>query len=226
MNTRITIIYDNLAQKGYNSGWGFAAVIEKDDKKILFDTCWDGPALLKNMKKAGFDPKEIDFVVISHEHWDHLGGLSSFLNNAKRPIVIVPSSFSSSLKTEITRLGEIREVTKTQPYELFPGVETTTSLTTSRMGLTEISLIIDTKKGLLVICGCSHPGLDTIIDYCQKKGTVYSVIGGFHGFKKLKKLEKINTIIPCHCTRLKDEILQKFPDSSKKCQAGAQYTFE
>jgi 7,8-dihydropterin-6-yl-methyl-4-(beta-D-ribofuranosyl)aminobenzene 5'-phosphate synthase len=225
MVTDIKIIYDNEAEKGYISGWGFAAIIKHNEKTILFDAGWSGPTLLRNLQTAGINPKKIDIIVISHKHWDHLGGLDSILAITTRPLVYVPMSFSSKLKIEILNYGELREVTKKNFEKIIPGVFTTPVLETKTKDLDEISLVIETKNGLLILCGCSHPGLDKIIDVVKRKGKIHSVIGGFHGFNKLRKLSEIQLIVPCHCTKLKNEIIELYPKNSRRCFAGAEYHF-
>ncbi len=54
------------------------------DKKILFDTgVGEGGNLVANLKEAGVSPAEIDIVIITHMHGDHIGGL---LNREKQKI--------------------------------------------------------------------------------------------------------------------------------------------
>lgn len=226
MAIKITIIYDNEASKGYITGWGFSAIIEKDAKVIIFDAGWNGHALMKNLEEAIFDPKRIDYVVLSHKHWDHIGGLDTLLHFTKRPLVYVPTTFSSSLKTEITKFAELREVTKTQGEELFPGVITTPLMKTSDASLFEMSLFVKTESGIVIIAGCSHQGLNKIIDEASKLGKVHAVIGGFHGYDKLKKLKDVNLIVPCHCTKMKEEIMMMYPEKTKRCFSGLKLTIK
>ena len=75
---KITIVYDNNAQEGLKCGWGFSCLIETGTNNILFDTGWDGHLLLENMEKLGIDPQIIDTLVLSHQHWDHIGGRYNF----------------------------------------------------------------------------------------------------------------------------------------------------
>jgi 7,8-dihydropterin-6-yl-methyl-4-(beta-D-ribofuranosyl)aminobenzene 5'-phosphate synthase len=219
-NTKITIIFDNEASEGYESGWAFSAMIEKDDKKILFDTGYDGTALLKNLEKAGFDPEEITEIVISHKHWDHAGGLQTVLYKTKKPLVILPSTFSSNLKAQITKFGDLREATLDQNVEITKDIRTTNALPTSMADLTEISLMIDTPKGLVVVCGCSHPGIPQIVEHCKQFGEIYAILGGFHGFKRFEVLSDAKLIIPCHCTQHKKKILDKYPKNAEACYSG------
>lgn len=225
MGTKISIVYDDQASEGFITGWGFSAVIEKDDDILLFDTGWDGIALLKNLKIAKFNPKKFSHIIISHKHWDHIGGLNAVLYQTNNPTVYVPSSISSRLKAEITKFADLREVVSVKA-EVTSGIWTTPQMKTDIEDIQEISLIIQTKKGLVVICGCSHPGLDKIIKVATKFGKVHAVIGGFHGFDKLDYLENIDVIIPCHCTKKKKEILKKYPKKSIKCYSGLEVTFE
>jgi len=194
---KITIVYDNEANPGLKSGWGFSCLIEAKEK-ILFDTGDSGKKLIYNMKQLNIEPKDIGKVAISHNHWDHTGGLKEFLklnNNAK---VFHPKSFS-------------------KPTEIFPGVHSTGALG----GLIkEQSLIVNTEKGNLVITGCAHPGLAKIIDKAKQLGEIYAVLGGFHGFSKLEKLQGIKLIAPCHCTKYKQEIKQRYPAQFREIKAG------
>jgi len=90
---RIAVIYDNEALLNLKSGWGFSCLVE-NEKKVLFDTGWDGTILLSNLKALGINPKDIDIVVLSHDHWDHIGGLAQLLDVNPDVDVYVPSSFS------------------------------------------------------------------------------------------------------------------------------------
>jgi len=77
----------------------------------------------------------------------------------------------------------------------------------------EQSLIMKVKgKGLVVIAGCSHPGIINMVKQAQELGQdrVAAVIGGFHlgvvsedimeqTILHLKELEP-DLIVPCHCT--------------------------
>ena len=210
---KCVVVYDNDEGKGLENGWGFSAYIEANEKKILFDTGCDGNALLYNMKKLSIDPKELDIIFISHGHGDHTGGLFAVLHKTKMPKLYIPAS---AAMLEKIAGGKAEVVKVSEPLEISKGIWSTGEL----RGI-EQSLVVSTEKGNVIICGCSHPGLDVIIESAKKFGKVYGVIGGFHGFSKLEALEGIRFIAPCHCTVNKLNILEKFLETAKECRTGS-----
>ena len=195
---KITIVYDNQADEGLKSGWGFSCLIEAQ-QKILFDTGDSGENLIYNLRQLDIQPEGIAAVVISHDHWDHTGGLKEFLklnNNAK---VFRPKSFS-------------------KPTEISPGIYSTGALGTF---IKEQSLVVNTQKGNVVITGCAHPGLGKIIDKAKQLGEIYGVMGGFHGFSALEKLQGIKLIAPCHCTKYSQKIKARYPGEFRQIKAGS-----
>ena len=85
----ITILIDNHKNElAYRSEHGLSMLIELGDVKVLFDT-GRSDAFIQNAKVLGKDLKLVDFVVLSHAHYDHTGGLEAFLAlNKKAKIVI------------------------------------------------------------------------------------------------------------------------------------------
>src|SRR5437764_11765522 len=77
---RITVLYDAFGQtSAMQKDWGYAALVEYAGKRVLFDTGNDPSILEKNAKAKGIDLGKLDFVVMSHRHGDHMGGLSYVL---------------------------------------------------------------------------------------------------------------------------------------------------
>jgi len=210
---KISVVYDNeVLKRGLTAGWGFSCLIDDD---ILFDTGDDGVALLSNMEKLGIDLSNLKAVVISHAHWDHTGGLFELLKENQRLSIYAPPKFCRTLKNNIpkkTKLVESRE-----PTRIREGVSTTGTLDTF---IEEQGLVCSSKRGALVVLGCSHPGLDNLIDAASKLGKVYGIIGGFHGFSRLEALKDLELISPCHCTQYKKEIAHTFPKQYVRCGAG------
>ncbi|MBN2477776.1 MBL fold metallo-hydrolase [Candidatus Micrarchaeota archaeon] len=209
---KITIVYDNEAEGGLEKDWGFSCFIEAE-KNILFDCGTDGGMLLRNMKKLGIDPGSIDSVIISHTHLDHIGGLNKLLEKTKKIRLYLPEDFEiKSEKCEITVVKEKEEICREISAKVLSD------------GIREEYIMIKTKKGLVVITGCAHPGLENIIDDAKKYGKIYAIIGGFHGFGRLEKLKEIEMVIPCHCTSQKKDILKM--DNSGECSAGKIFEFD
>jgi 7,8-dihydropterin-6-yl-methyl-4-(beta-D-ribofuranosyl)aminobenzene 5'-phosphate synthase len=78
---RITVLYDAFGRDpGLTKDWGFAALVEVGGKRILFDTGNDSEVLARNVRAREVDLTQLDFVVISHRHGDHMGGLNHLLD--------------------------------------------------------------------------------------------------------------------------------------------------
>ncbi len=77
---RITILFENHSgfKKGLFGGHGFSALVEHKGYKILVDTGVDGEILLKNMNALGIKPADIDYLFLTHGHYDHTEGLKAF----------------------------------------------------------------------------------------------------------------------------------------------------
>ena len=207
-NVSITIVYDNNPYRdGLKTAWGFSCIV-KFEKTILFDTGGNGTILLENMKKLNIDPKEIDIIVLSHIHSDHVGGLLKFLERNHEVTVYLPKSFSENFKEKIRKYGaKVIEVRK--PIEICNRV-----YLTGEMGVwvKEQSLIIQTEKGLIIITGCAHPGIVKIVKRAKDllKKDILLVVGGFHLIGKSEKeigeivleFKKLGVkyVAPCHCS--------------------------
>lgn len=210
----LEILYDNNAGNNFKAGWGFSCLVKSDDNEILFDTGWDGNILLHNMKMAGVKPEKIDRIFISHSHWDHIGGINHILEYGNVSEVYLPESVSDNLKGEIEHHADVIEISKAR--EIFDKVWTTGELGED---IKEQSMIIITDKGNVVLTGCAHPGLRTIIEKSRELGDIYAVMGGFHD-SDVDILKEIPLVIPCHCTMKLDEVRQKMPDTYRSCEVG------
>ena len=76
---------------GDRSGYDSAArlqvsTVEIGGRRILFDTGNDPDIFAQNVKAAGVDLQKLDFVVMSHRHGDHMGGMTYLLG--KNPKVL------------------------------------------------------------------------------------------------------------------------------------------
>ena len=55
--------------------WGFAALVEVDGRRILFDTGANEDTVLRNLKVLNVALNDVDTVILSHHHADHTTGL-------------------------------------------------------------------------------------------------------------------------------------------------------
>ncbi|RLF26997.1 MAG: hypothetical protein DRN08_04360 [Thermoplasmata archaeon] len=159
---KLTIVYDNEIYKremDLRSDWGFSCLINTEDETILFDTGGDGNVLLNNMRVLDVNPKDISKIVISHEHYDHNGGLkmlSLFVGDADL------FRLDNTSPSENLHLFSI-----SSPYKIADGIFTTGRL---RGTIDEQSLILKGEKGIYVLVGCSHPGVVQILNAARKYG--------------------------------------------------------
>jgi 7,8-dihydropterin-6-yl-methyl-4-(beta-D-ribofuranosyl)aminobenzene 5'-phosphate synthase len=204
----ITILYNNIAfDPRLQTDWGFSALVERDGTVLLFDTGGNGRILMNNMQVMGVDPARVRYVVLSHVHADHTGGLPAFLEASTQPPVYLLSGFGPSFVQSVRN--------RTQVVEAEPGMEITPGiLTTGNVGgsIPEQSLVIRTGKGLVVVTGCAHPGIVRIVEKAVELTgeSVYLVLGGFHlgdhsraqisailaDFRRLG----VQNVAPSHCT--------------------------
>jgi 7,8-dihydropterin-6-yl-methyl-4-(beta-D-ribofuranosyl)aminobenzene 5'-phosphate synthase len=92
---QITVLYDAFGKTtSMKKDWGFAALIEYGGKRILFDTGNNADIFAHNVKAKGIDLTKLDFVVVSHRHGDHTGGLNHLLSvNSSVPIYTPKENF-------------------------------------------------------------------------------------------------------------------------------------
>lgn len=210
---KITTIVDNeVWMRGLLSTWGLSFYISflSNNKRhsILMDTSGSFQTFYHNALRLGLDLALIEAVFISHWHSDHYGALSQVLSLLKpQTPVYVPSENSFGVK-EIRNAGGTPIICN-KPTRIFEGVMSTGRVPNR---LSEHSLMVNVKnKGLIVLTGCSHPGIINTLTYAQKVSgirKIYAVIGGFHisGLKEglrvgrfLQRLD-VKLVSPCHCT--------------------------
>lgn len=92
---QISIIYDAFGRDSpMTKDWGFSALLEIGGKRILFDTGNNAEIFAHNVKAGGIDLTNLDFVVMSHRHGDHIGGVNELLRiNPSVPIYVAKENF-------------------------------------------------------------------------------------------------------------------------------------
>jgi 7,8-dihydropterin-6-yl-methyl-4-(beta-D-ribofuranosyl)aminobenzene 5'-phosphate synthase len=241
---QITILYDAFGKhSAMQKDWGYAAFVEYGGKRILFDTGNNPEVLAENVNAKSIDLSSLDFVVMSHRHGDHMGGLAYLLKvNPKVKIYApkegfgvygadLPSSFfrkDPSLPAEQRYYGgappDIMRFGSAWPGANFQLVDKTVeiasdiyliSLVSDKPGtleLRELSLAIKAPNGMVLVVGCSHPGIDKIVEAASAiDPRIHLIVGGFHlvvaSDADIQKIVtalhdtfKVQHIAPGHCT--------------------------
>ena len=190
--------------------WGLSLLVGDD---VLFDTFANDRVLSKNMKRFNVTPRQIQKVVISHDHWDHTGGLEGLLERHKGLDVYLPHGASEKTKEAVRAAGG-NVIDGAGIKELGQDLYVSDELAFTYEGrpMAEQMLVHKSPKGLLLIIGCSHPGIASMIERAKQDfGTsVYGVIGGFHlmnhSLKDVRaaaeelKAMGVQVVAPTHCT--------------------------
>ena len=242
---RVTILYDSFGKSPtLTMDWGFAALVEYGGKRILFDTGNNAQIFEHNVKAAGVDLQKLDFVVMSHRHGDHMGGLAYLLKvnptvkiyapkersgvygddqpsstwYRKDPSLPAEQRYYSGAPPEIIHMGEAWPGANFQlidkNIEIVPGMYLI-ALVSDKPGtleLRELSLAIRTPDGLVLVVGCSHPGVEHIVQEASAIDPHINLLfGGLHQIQApdpeveriarvLHDQYKLDRIAPGHCT--------------------------
>ena len=269
---RIYVLIEDYS--GYESPFlaqhGVSFLLEKDGKRILFDTGQSAEPILHNMRLLGLDPSShIDYIFLSHCHYDHTGGLLGILRAIGRrvPVIAHPTIFRRHFITKPYlrevgvpfRRGDIEELAElyltSGPLEIMEGVYSTGEIRdreefektelevyTIENGRTvrdelrdDMSLVAKTSEGIVVISGCSHAGIISIVKHAIRltgDERIRAVIGGFHLIdaseeriqKTVEELQRLGVqeVYTGHCTGLKAEaaLLEAYGENFHKLHSG------
>lgn len=207
----IKILFDNKKlDRTFLAGWGVSYLI---GGTVLFDTGEAGGCLFNNMKQMNVEIDHIESIIISHDHFDHAGGLWDVLERKPGIDLYVCAGSSHDFKNK-ARSYQCNLVEITSFRKLRDKIYTTGQIDGryGRGSITEQSLVLETRSGLTVITGCAHPGIVTIVEHVRKhiQKDIYLVMGGLHLIDTpVRKLIDINNrlrelgvqrIGPAHCS--------------------------
>ena len=227
---QITILYDSFgAEAGYEQDWGFSALIKFQGQHILFDTGNKSKIFKHNVETANVDLSIVDFAVISHRHGDHIDGLYHLFEVKPTVPVYTPDEEfvlfarvrpTHKYKEATSRVNsgprwqdaDIIKVDNTQEIAPNVFVISTVRKRSGSASLQELSLALQTSEGLVVIVGCSHPGITNIITEASKiDARIVNIFGGLHLLRtpsnkitsianSLRNELNVQEISPGHCT--------------------------
>ncbi len=205
----ITLIENLVYDKNLVAEHGLSMYIENNNIKILFDT-GQTKNFINNSVNLGIDLSEIDFVIISHGHYDHTGGLNKFLTlNKKAKVILKPAALipkyhgnnyigiPENLNIPKNRLTLIRSDYKiTNNIHIFSDINIYYLIdlhyekffTKSNNSIEpdhfkdELFICIEHNNEIIIISSCSHNGITNIIENVRRSINlpIKLVLGGFH----------------------------------------------
>lgn len=204
---KLRLLTDNLAGRNTLAEHGFSLLVEHEGLKILFDT-GQTDVFLTNGERTGAHLNSLDYIILSHGHFDHGGGLR-FLKGGK--LIAHPDCFIKRFRIgseENIGLYESREqlsgrfdlMLAREPLFLteniaflgeiprLKGIPLPASVFIKENGerddvKDDSALAIRLKEGLAILTGCGHSGIVNIVQYAAKvmnDNRIEMILGGFH----------------------------------------------
>lgn len=177
---KITILLDNNPNGTLLSPWGLSILVETDDLTILFDSGIDPVALENNSEQLGIDlVSDCDFIVVSHEHPDHVNGLT-FISDSRENVTLYTPYYGYTRSW--TR--DFFQIEVEDYLVVTPGISIVGRGLDGVLDYSEQALVVNVENlGLVILVGCSHPGVDNIVSKVMDDlnvNDIYMVLGGFH----------------------------------------------
>ena len=213
------ILYDTSepAMPGLKPDFGYAVYIQADGKRILLDTGTDPDVMEHNLAAAGVDVSDLDMVVISHNHFDHAGGLERLrAMNPGVPVYVPPNQVFAVDDVHIVE--DYLQVTS----KVFV-IRGHTDVPTAGIS-DDLSIVLRSLQGPYVLSTCSHSGVGQIVDRASKLSgeDVYYFSGGARlvhrpeGDTRLvaEALDRrrVQVVSPSHCS-LSHRVDRKFRET-------------
>jgi 7,8-dihydropterin-6-yl-methyl-4-(beta-D-ribofuranosyl)aminobenzene 5'-phosphate synthase len=250
---RVTVLSTMLTDHKGVGEWGFAALVEVDGRRLLFDTGARPETVLQNARELGIDLSSVTDIVLSHHHADHTGGLLTLREALAKqnPAALSRAHVAEGFFLDRTSPGGRAQgnsmvalraayeaaggklVVHSSASEILPGVWVSGPIPRPHpernwpragrirtpQGMIEdsipedMSLYIDTPRGLVVITGCGHAGTVNTVQHAMsvvRQAPAYGLIGGLHLFAssdrevewtaaRLKEF-RLAHLLGAHCT--------------------------
>lgn len=194
---KITVLVENCVYSHHLRGeHGLSLLIETAEHKILFDT-GSSNLFAHNARLLGYDLSEVDYLVLSHGHSDHTGGVKHFLKlNSKAKIVCKREILDPKFKGErengfkyASKISSDRFVFVDSDTELLPGIFILSSIPITNPNDThfdkfdvlregtlkpdtfedELALVLSDQMSYSLVSACSHRGITNILEAAEQQ---------------------------------------------------------
>ena len=201
---KLSVVVDNFCVRDdLKEDWGFAVLLED---RLLFDCGWHTEIFAHNLRMLNIDVNKLRHIVISHDHYDHAGGLE-YLQVKKLSAKLHFSKYHPDIEPKGFRLiSQSEDDTNVWLSREF-------SFVYKDKQMTEQALVIKTSNGYSLLCGCSHAGIVEMISRVKEYFAIdgfYLVAGGFHlrdeaeaeirGIIKQFRRLNVKNVAPSHCS--------------------------
>lgn len=178
--------------------------LDGNRRKFLLDSGWNNSYMDAAFEREGIDDmlrqREIEFLYVTHEHFDHYFGISSALTHCPDITVMVPSTFHEQgyrllagsefpachAGNRVPHKGRLIRHDPDVVYQLYPGcVSVTFGIDIPFCVKGEQSLFFNVEdKGIICVTGCCHQNITTFADFARDRieggENLYGLYGGLH----------------------------------------------
>lgn len=217
MNIRLTTLVENCVKcRGVKAEHGLSMLIELADKLLLFDTGASN-LFIDNAKTLNKRIEDVDYLILSHGHSDHTGGLKAFLDlNTKAKVICKSSIFIpkfrgtrengiSGIDADPCRFIFVDKIAEIVPnVYVFPNIDIINKVDThfsdfeikteqgrvSDIFDDELAIVVADDKEMSILSACSHRGITNIISSIRDYFPIHKfqyLVGGFHLIDSLQK---------------------------------------
>jgi 7,8-dihydropterin-6-yl-methyl-4-(beta-D-ribofuranosyl)aminobenzene 5'-phosphate synthase len=204
-----TLIENRVSKQGLVAEHGLSFFIEHPQANILVDT-GQGDNFARNARQLGIDISSVDYLIITHGHNDHTGGLAHFIENNNQAKILLKEEtlwpkfkndkyigFNKLINTNSSRFQFIDKQTEIvkglfimpETTSFFPVDTHFENFFTQKNGQRiadhfndELFIVFQNEEALTVLSSCSHNGITNMCETAEKqfKKSVQTVLGGFH----------------------------------------------
>ena len=198
MKCRITTLVENCVYgRKLQAEHGLSLYVEAGGNVVLFDT-GASDLFIRNARLLHCDLQRVDYLVLSHGHSDHSGGLEAFLEINKKAKVDRENGIRNAVRMDMSRFIFVDKTTGILPgIWIFPDLPVINEDDThfeqfivKRDGELipdrfedELALVLKGEESMILLSACSHRGITNILRSVSSffnENHLKMIIGGFH----------------------------------------------